>query len=98
VRTYSDGMRARLMAALATAWHYDILLMDEGIGAGDQAFQDKFARRVADFMEKAGLLIIASHSPDFLRRYCTKGLVLMHGEARMLGPLEDALKAYSDLQ
>lgn len=38
VRTYSSGMRARLMAALATAWPRHILLIDEGIGAGDQAF------------------------------------------------------------
>ena len=95
IRTYSDGMRTRLMAALATAWRRDIFLLDEGIGAGDAAFQSKFSRRVNTLLESAGLLIIASHSPDLLRKYCTRGLVLKHGEVRMIGGLEEALDYYS---
>ena len=75
------------MAALATAWEHDILLIDEGIGAGDQAFQEKFRQRLAGFMERAGLLILASHSFDFMRTYCNKGLVLAHGEVQMVGDL-----------
>lgn len=94
IRTYSEGMRARLMAALATAWRRDIFLIDEGIGAGDAAFQTKFSRRVNALLESAGLLIIASHSPDLLRKYCTRGLVLKHGEMRMIGTLDEALDYY----
>ncbi|WP_137045760.1 ABC transporter ATP-binding protein [Pseudolabrys sp. FHR47] len=94
IRTYSDGMRARLFAALATAWKRDILLLDEGIGAGDQAFQDKFKVRLEGFLAHAGLMVIASHSPDLLRRYCKLGMVLNHGEVQMTGTLEEALKAY----
>jgi homopolymeric O-antigen transport system ATP-binding protein len=95
IRTYSDGMRARLFAALATAWKRDILLIDEGIGAGDQAFQEKFRRRLESFLEHAGLLVIASHSAELLRKYCTRGLVLVHGEVRMIGSLDDALSSYA---
>lgn len=95
IRTYSQGMRARLMAALATAWRRDILLLDEGIEAGDQSFQGKFARRVNDLLESAGLLVIASHNPDLLRRYCSLGLVLKHGEVQFVGPFEDAWARYS---
>lgn len=95
IRTYSEGMRARLTAALATAWRYDILLLDEGIGAGDQAFQEKFSRRISAFLEDAGLLVIASHNADLLRRYCTRGLLLARGEAQLMGSLGEALEHYA---
>ena len=98
LRTYSDGMRARLVAALATGWRRDILLIDEGIGAGDQAFQDKLSKRINQLLEGAGLLVIASHNIELLRKYCSIGLVLVHGEIRKIGPLEDALATYSQSQ
>lgn len=96
IRTYSDGMRARLFAALATAWKRDILLLDEGIGAGDQAFQVKFKQRLEGFLSHAGLLVIASHSTELLKRCCTRGIVLVHGEVRAAGTLDDALYAYAN--
>lgn len=96
IRTYSEGMKARLMAALATAWSRDILLIDEGIGAGDAAFQDKMLRRVNALLENAGLLVIASHSVELLKTYCKRGVVLDHGEVRMVGSLEDALRYYAE--
>ena len=96
LRTYSAGMHARLIAAIATAWPRDILLIDEGIGAGDEAFQNKFAARIEKFLSSAGLLIIASHSEALLRKYCARGLVLVHGEAHMNGTLDEALAYYAD--
>lgn len=94
MRTYSDGMRARLMAALATAWPRDILLMDEGIGAGDAAFHERFARRLENHMGAAGLLVVASHNMDLLRQYCSLGLVLKRGTALHFGPIETAIAEY----
>jgi ABC-type polysaccharide/polyol phosphate transport system ATPase subunit len=95
IRTYSAGMRARLMAGLATAWRRDILLIDEGIGAGDTSFQEKLSRRIAGLLESAGLLVIASHSPELLKRYCTRGAVFVHGQTSMIGSLDEALRFYS---
>lgn len=97
IRTYSSGMRARLMAALATAWFRDILLIDEGIGAGDQPFQDKMQRRIDELLENAGLLVIASHNSGLLQKYCTRGIVMVHGEVRSVGGLEDSLDYYARL-
>lgn len=79
LRTYSEGMRARLVGALATSWRRDILLIDEGIGAGDQAFQEKFSKRVGSLLRDAGLLVIASHDTRLLETYCSIGLVMLHG-------------------
>ncbi len=94
LRTYSDGMRARLIAAVATAWNRDILLIDEGIGAGDQAFQEKFAIRIEKFLKRAGLLVIASHSVALLKTHCSRGILLSHGQVVTSGTLEEALAAY----
>ena len=98
MRTYSDGMRARLIAAIATAWNRDIFLIDEGIGAGDQAFQEKFAVRIAKFLKRAGLLVIASHSMELLKKHCTRGILLSHGQVLMSGTLDEALAAYANSQ
>lgn len=98
IRTYSNGMRARLAAALATAWQKDILLVDEGIGAGDAAFHEKFQARVTRFMEQARLLIAASHSTELLRRYCRTGLVMEHGNITFHGDLDEALEFYKESQ
>lgn len=94
LRTYSAGMRARLIAAIATAWPRDILLIDEGIGAGDEAFQKKFAERIETYLTSAGLLVIASHSEKLLRKYCTRGIVLEHGQVQMIGTLDETLDFY----
>lgn len=94
IRTYSAGMRIRLSAALATAWQHDILLMDEGIGAGDRTFQEKFEQRLDAMIEKSGLLVFASHNSDMLRKYCSHGLVLVHGVVQFRGTVEAALDFY----
>lgn len=94
MRTYSAGMASRLMAALATAWHQDILLIDEGIGAGDMAFQKKFEDRLGNYLSQAGILIFASHDLNMLRTYCSLGLVVKHGEAQYYGGFDDAAKFY----
>jgi len=96
IRTYSDGMRARLLAALATTARHDILLIDEGIGAGDSAFQQKFNNRLNRYMGSAGLLIVASHNAALLRDYCSRGMVLEHGEVKFLGGIEEALECYDE--
>lgn len=98
IRTYSSGMRTRLSAALATAWQRDILLMDEGIGAGDASFHAKFEDRLEKFMQSSRLLVFASHSIDLLKLYCSRGLVLESGEVRFYGDLDDALDYYKSTQ
>lgn len=93
-RIYSSGMRARLVAALATAWPRDILLVDEGLGAGDDKFHTKFAERLERYLGDAKLLILASHNLALMRQYCTHGLVLSRGETVFYGPIEDAIDYY----
>jgi len=79
VRTYSAGMTTRLLFAVATAVHPEILLVDEVLGAGDAAFQEKAQQRMSQFVAKASIFVLASHSPDLMRQFCTRMITLEHG-------------------
>jgi len=95
VRVYSAGMHARLAFALATAQAPDILLIDEGIGAGDAHFQEKAQQRVQQFVSRARIMLLASHSIALCRAMCTKALVLSKGEAIFFGDIEEGFKVYA---
>ncbi|KAB0676012.1 ABC transporter ATP-binding protein [Aureimonas leprariae] len=94
LRTYSTGMATRLAFAISTAIDPDILLVDEGIGAGDAAFLERAKQRMEGFVGRAGLLVVASHSDDLLLRWCTTGAWMEHGRLRLLGPIREVLDAY----
>ncbi len=94
MRTYSTGMATRLAFAVSTSIRPDILLIDEGIGAGDAAFLQQAKERMRSFIGEAGLLVIASHSDELLRQWCTTALWMEHGRMRMHGAIEEVLSAY----
>jgi lipopolysaccharide transport system ATP-binding protein len=81
VKTYSAGMQARLAFAAATAVEADVLLMDEWIAVGDAAFQQLAHKRLLNLVERAGILVLASHDHDLLRLYCNKVMRLEGGVA-----------------
>jgi ABC-2 type transport system ATP-binding protein len=94
VRTYSAGMHARLAFAMATCIDPEILLLDEGIGAGDAAFIEKANARLEQFVSRAGILVLASHTNDLTRRICNKAILMEHGRIAWSGPLEEGLELY----
>jgi ABC-2 type transport system ATP-binding protein len=94
VFTYSSGMKARLRFSILTSFSPDILLLDEGIGAADFAFSLQAKIRLQEFLGRAGILVLASHSPDFLNQFCTTGLWLTQGELSQIGSLEDTYASY----
>ena len=94
VKTYSQGMAARLLFAVLTGGSHDCLAMDEGFGAGDTSFYEKAQERMTGFLSSAGTLLLASHSNELLRRFCSSGLVFDSGRLVFSGPLEDALEYY----
>jgi ABC-2 type transport system ATP-binding protein len=98
VRTYSVGMRARLSFAMATCIDPEILLLDEGIGAGDADFLQKANVRLAEFVNKAGILVLASHSVELIRKICNKAVLMEHGRLVWRGSLEEGLEVYRQRQ
>jgi ABC-type polysaccharide/polyol phosphate transport system ATPase subunit len=79
VNTYSDGMRTRLSFAVATAAQPEILLVDEVLGAGDTDFQIKAQKRMAEFVEKSSIFVLASHAEALIAAFCNRYLRLEHG-------------------
>ncbi|MCB1851915.1 MAG: ABC transporter ATP-binding protein [Gammaproteobacteria bacterium] len=96
VKTYSSGMRARLLFGLSLAFDFDVYLSDEATAVGDQIFRKK-ATRV--FKERVGRssLIMVSHAEAILRDLCQSGILLQEGKAFWFDDIKDALTAYHEL-
>jgi ABC-2 type transport system ATP-binding protein len=80
VRHYSSGMYIRLGFAVAVNVDPDILLVDEVLSVGDEAFQRKCLERVKKFQREGRTILFVTHAPDLIRRICDRGIVLDHGE------------------
>lgn len=94
IRTYSAGMRTRLAFAVSTAIDPDILLLDEGIGAGDAAFLQKAKKRLQAFTDKAAIIVLASHSDGLITRMCTSAIWMERGRIEMIGETKEVLARY----
>jgi len=79
LRSYSSGMQMRLAFAVSTCIEAEILLMDEWISVGDADFQDKAADRLNNLIKTTPILVIATHSPELVRKVCTRKIQLEHG-------------------
>jgi ABC-type polysaccharide/polyol phosphate transport system ATPase subunit len=95
VRTYSSGMMTRLTFAVATCFSPEILLMDEWIMAGDAGFLAKAQHRIQSFVERANILVLASHSLEICRTWCTKAVWMERGQIQEFGDIEPILAAYT---
>jgi ABC-2 type transport system ATP-binding protein len=94
LRVYSAGMQTRLAFAVSTSIDPEILLLDEQIGTGDAVFMTKASARLERLIERSGILVLASHSDDAVKRFCTKGIVLENGRLAFFGPIDEALARY----
>ena len=75
-----------------------VVLLDEGIGAGDASFLEKANERLDQFIKKAGILVLASHSIDLVRRLCNRAVVMEHGRLVWAGGIEEGLTHYHERQ
>lgn len=96
VKTYSSGMRARLAFALSLAIEFDCYLIDEIILVGDQNFQQKCHVEMFEKRQERSM-IIASHSPEFIRQNCNKAIVLKDGVAQSYNDVDMAVDYYNKL-
>lgn len=96
VKTYSSGMRARLAFALSLAIEFDCYLIDEIILVGDQNFQRKCHAEMFNKRQDRSI-ILASHSPEFVKDMCNKAILIDNGEAVIYEDVGLALDIYSSL-
>jgi ABC-2 type transport system ATP-binding protein/lipopolysaccharide transport system ATP-binding protein len=94
LRTYSAGMFARLAFAISTSIDPEILLLDEGIGAGDDVFLEKAKRRLDALINRARILVLASHSDELVRKLCNQAILMENGRVVTSGPTDEMLERY----
>jgi ABC-type polysaccharide/polyol phosphate transport system ATPase subunit len=94
VRTYSTGMVARLGFAIATAIEPDILLLDEGLGAGDARFAARAEARMQSLIQRTRILVLASHSDALIKSMCNRAILLEKGRLIAIGPVDEIISRY----
>lgn len=94
VKHYSSGMYTRLAFAVATAVDPEILITDEVLAVGDEAFQRKCMERIYRFRQLGKTIIFVSHALETVRALCDQAVWLDHGQARAQGPAGTVIDAY----
>lgn len=94
LRTYSSGMIMRLAFSIAVHVQPDILIIDEVLSVGDQAFQAKCMDKILEFKREGKTLLFVSHAMGAVQSLCERALWLDHGELVMDGHAAEVLAAY----
>ena len=94
VKNYSSGMYVRLGFAIAVHTDPDILLVDEVLAVGDEAFAHRCLRRIEELLAAEKTLLLVSHSLDLVEGVCDRVLWLDHGQQRLVGEPRRVIDAY----
>lgn len=94
VKTYSSGMYMRLGFSVAINVDPDVLLVDEVLAVGDEAFTHKCLDKFADFRRRGRTVLLVTHSLDMVTRFCDEALWLDHGSVRAQGDPRRVIDAY----
>src|SRR6476620_6494237 len=96
VRHYSSGMYIRLGFAVAVNVDPEILLVDEVLSVGDEAFQRKCLERIKRFQREGRTILLVTHAVDLVRRICDRAAVLDHGQLVAVGTPGEAALAFRE--
>jgi ABC-type polysaccharide/polyol phosphate transport system ATPase subunit len=94
LRTYSSGMMMRLAFSVAVHVDPEVLIIDEVIGVGDQAFAAKCLERMRRFQREGKTILLATHSAPLMSQLCQHALWLERGRVVTSGPVDAVLEAY----
>ncbi|MDD0823411.1 ABC transporter ATP-binding protein [Mannheimia sp. AT1] len=94
IKNFSSGMSARLGFSIATIVKPEILIVDEVLAVGDQAFQEKCRKRMTEMLADGTTLLFVSHSSHQVKQLCKNVLWLDKGIVKGCGKTEDVLPKY----
>jgi len=97
VKFYSSGMFVRLAFAVAIHTDPDVLLVDEVLAVGDEAFQRKCMERIAQFRAEGRTIILVSHSASQVQELCDRAVVLKDGQVVFDGDVNRGIAALRDV-
>jgi ABC-2 type transport system ATP-binding protein len=92
VKFYSSGMLVRLGFAVAVHVDPEVLLIDEVLAVGDEAFQAKCIGRVRDFQREGRTIILVTHALGRVTELCDRAVMLHHGVVHKQGTPEDVVR------
>ncbi|MGH9208837.1 MAG: ABC transporter ATP-binding protein, partial [Acidimicrobiales bacterium] len=96
VKYYSSGMYTRLGFAVAVNVEPEVLLIDEVLAVGDEAFQRKCLERIKQFQAEGRTIVLVTHAPDVVRMICDKAVVLSSGVVMAEGRPGEAIRVFRE--
>jgi ABC-type polysaccharide/polyol phosphate transport system ATPase subunit len=94
VKYYSSGMFVRLGFAVAVHVDPGILLIDEVLAVGDEAFQRKCIQRVRELQREGRTIVFVTHAVQQVHQICDGAVMLDHGRVREMGEVADVIREY----
>lgn len=92
VKFYSSGMLVRLGFAVAVHVDPEVLLIDEVLAVGDEAYQAKCIGKIREFQREGRTIVLVTHALDTVREICDRAAMLHHGRVHALGQPEDVVR------
>jgi ABC-2 type transport system ATP-binding protein len=97
LKNYSSGMQVRLAFSIAIRSDSDILLLDEVLAVGDEAFQQKCYTYFGDLKKNNKTVILVTHDMGAVEKYCNKAILIEKGEININGTNTEVASAYREL-
>lgn len=95
VRTYSSGMKARLGFSVNVNIEPEILIVDEALSVGDEAFKKKCTEKVNEIIEKDNVtLLFVTHATGVAKEFCKRGIVMQKGKIICDMDIDEAIEVY----
>ncbi|MCK5345648.1 MAG: ABC transporter ATP-binding protein, partial [Candidatus Heimdallarchaeota archaeon] len=94
LKNFSSGMYARLAFATAISTDPDVLLIDEVLAVGDEAFQVKCYDKIDEYKHQGKTIVLVSHALNNIRTVCKNCLMLQNGNVKNIGTTENVISAY----
>jgi ABC-type polysaccharide/polyol phosphate transport system ATPase subunit len=98
LRTYSSGMVARLGFSVSTAWKPEILILDEILSVGDEAFRQKCRLRMESYRDEGTTILLVTHDSATVQSLCERAVWLDHGQINAIGSSGEVLSLYRQSQ
>lgn len=97
IKNYSSGMLVRLAFSMAIRAQSDILLLDEILAVGDEAFQRKCYAYFAKLRREKKTVVLVTHSMDSVQRFCNRAILIHDGDLKIDGSPLEVAQAYQEL-
>jgi ABC-2 type transport system ATP-binding protein len=97
LKNYSSGMQVRLAFSIAVKAKNDILIFDEVLAVGDEAFQQKCLRIFEEYRRTGQTVVLVTHDMSTVRNLCTRAMLINNGKITHIGSVDSVAEQYSDL-